>query len=253
MMPFSRGLEGTFKIIFNERYRDPTLQLIVPVMIATNVFFPAFLAQGGFKPFALILAGIPVINVSETLAFSLALRNIIFVLGDHIFNNSIVSFLMMPVKRTHLFLLFLLNDIGIPYVIWLLTTVFYLVSLGVGLNGVVMAIIEVFTSGYLFSSSFILMTTLKIRSPGATALVSVFVLGSLFIFGGLGGYELILSNSVFGEYVTAPMNPYVSLLGYYVTGRSYLLGIASLGAFVDFILGTVFILWSLIMFRRYQV
>ncbi len=253
MMLSSKGLEGTFKIIFNERYRDPTLQLIVPVMIATNVFFPAFLAQGGFKPFALVLAGIPVINVSETLAFALALRNIIFVLGDHIFNNSIVSFLMMPVRRTQLFLIFLLNDIGIPYIIWVFTTLFYLVSLGVNLSGVVLAIIEVFSAGYLFSVSFILMATLKIRSPGATALVSVFVLGSLFIFGGLGGYELILSRNVFGEYVTSAMNPYVSLLGYYVTGNGSLLSVSSFGSLIDLALGIIFIIISLIIFKRYQV
>lgn len=253
MMLSSKRLGGTFKIIFNERYRDPTLQLIVPVMIATNVFFPAFLAQGDFRPFALVLAGIPIINVSETLTFALALRNIIFVLGDHIFNNSIVSFLMMPLKRTWLFLLFLFNDIVIPYIMWISTTLLYLVSLGVSLGGVVEDLIEVFSAGYFFSTAFILLAILKVRSPGATALLSVFVLGSMFIFGGLGEYEFILSRNMEDILVTSPMNPYIPLLGYYITGNVSFLGYSVFGSLVDFILGIIFIIVSLIIFKRYQI
>lgn len=194
--------------LFKERYRSPTLELVIPAVFAGFAMIPAFLADSKFTLFGLAVASIPLVSVPETIALSLMLRNIVYVMGDHMNTGSFVSYLLMPIGRGRLFLWLLVSDVLVPLVIWLLSGLVY--YLGSGYLGFFLILASVFTAGFLVTSSVILLLTLVLRSPGSVTLVSLFSLGSVFGVGGLAPIAL-------GEgsyYLTAPLNPFTLLLLY---------------------------------------
>ncbi|GAA5420032.1 hypothetical protein Stok01_01994 [Sulfurisphaera tokodaii] len=240
-----------FKILFKERYKDPTLQLMLPVILVGYVFIPAFLEKGDFEPYSLVVAYIPLINLSETVTFSLALRNIIFVLGDHLTNGSIVSFLMMPIKRIRFFLYSYILDVVLPYLFWLISNIFYLLDINM-INTLTITLMWLYTAGYFFSTSVILFYTLLLRSNGASTLASLFTLGSIFIVGGFGNYTLIESNSSFLA-LTSFMNPYPIILAYSFNPSYTLLNYLMDGVIIDGFLSIILFFISLIIFHRIEV
>ncbi|BFH72889.1 hypothetical protein SJAV_08330 [Sulfurisphaera javensis] len=242
---------SVFKILFKERYKDPTLQLMLPTILIGNIFIPAFLEKGGFQTYALVVAFIPIISLSETVAFALALRNIIFVLGDHLTSGSIVSFLMMPIKRRTFFLMSYFLDVILPYLMWLIINVFYLMDIGYW-NFMTQILTASFTAGYFFSTNVILFLTLTIRSNGATTLASMFILGSIFIVGGFGNYSLLSTNpSVLS--ITSFLNPYPLLLAYAISSNATYLGYAMSGVLIDFILAVILLIISFLIMLRMEV
>jgi len=239
------------KILFKERYKDPTLQLMIPTMIVGYIFIPAFLEKGDFEPYSLVISFIPVISLSETIAFSLALRNIIFVLGDHLTNGSIVSFLMMPVKRITFFFYSYFLDVVLPYLFWVVTNYFYLADIGY-INPLTNLLSLTYTAGYFFSTAVILFLTLFLKSNGASTLASMFALGSIFLVGGFGNYSLVQNNSS-ALSMTSFMNPYPLLLAYSFKQYSTLLSFIYNGIVVDFVLALILVLISLFLFKRIEV
>lgn len=242
---------SVFKILFKERYKDPTLQLMLPTMVIGNIFIPAFLEKGGFQSYALVVAFIPIISLSETIAFALALRNIIFVLGDHLTSGSIVSFLMMPIKRRTFFFMSYFLDVILPYLMWVIVNVLYLLDIGYW-NSLTQILTLTFTAGYFFSTNVILFLTLTIRSNGATTLASMFILGSIFIVGGFGNYSL-LSTNPFALQFTSFLNPYPLLLAYAISSNVMYLGYAINGVVVDSILAIILLVISYFIMLRMEV
>ena len=244
----SRSLQ-VFKLLFKERYKDPTLQLIIPTVITGYLFVPAFLIRGDFLSYALVVESIPLISIPESITFSIALRNIVFVFGDHMNSGSIVSFLMLPVKRATFFLFTYICDVLFPYVIWAITYFWYFYEFDY-LNNLVIILALVFTSGYFFSTSVVLFYTVILRSSGASTLASLFTLGSIFIVGGFGNYELITSSSSALNF-TAFMNPYPLVLAYSIrpTYFSFLLTYINNGVITDFVLALILLLVSFIRFK----
>ncbi|AAK41503.1 Hypothetical protein SSO1265 [Saccharolobus solfataricus P2] len=151
MMP-SRSFQ-IFRLIFKERYRQPTLELVIPTMLVSNVFISAFYARGVFNYYGLVLAFVPLISVSETLTFALALRNIIFVTGDHIYRGSIISFMMMAIKRISLFFFTYFCDVILPYLFWLFTTELYIFLSNIP---VPQYLVLIYTVGYFFTENIVL-------------------------------------------------------------------------------------------------
>ena len=239
------------KILFKERYKDSTLQLIIPTMIVGYIFIPAFLEKGDFEPYSLVISFTPIISLSETIAFSLSLRNIIFVLGDHLTNGSIVSFLMMPVKRITFFFYSYFLDVVLPYLFWVATNYFYLADIGC-INPLTNLLSLTYTAGYFFSTAVILFLTLFLKSNGASTLASMFALGSIFLVGGFGNYSLVQNNSP-GLSITSFMNPYPLLLAYSFKQSSTLLSFIYNGIAMDFVLALILILVSLFLFKRIEV
>lgn len=224
---------------------------MLPVMLAGYVFIPAFLEKGAFLPYALVVSYIPIISLPETIALSLALRNIIFVLGDHLTSGSIVSFLMMPVKRSTFFLMSYTLDIILPYLFWLISNYFYLADINY-INGLTNLLSLTYTAGYFFSTTVILFLTLLLKSNGASTLASMFTLGSIFIIGGFGNYSLASTNpSVLG--ITSFMNPYPLLLYYSFTPNPVIISFLMNGIIVDFIIAIILSIISFIMFLRLEV
>ena len=204
-MRHSRGFQ-IFRIIFRERYREPTLELVVPTMLVANIFLSAFYERGNFSLLGVVLGFTPVISVSETLAFALGLRTAIFVTGDHVYKGSIISFLTMPVRREILFVYIYLSDVVLPWFLWLLTSVLYSSLSGIAVPSLILA---TFTAGYFFSLNVVLLLTILLRSPGVATLTSMFVLGSIFVFGGALGYYQILEGNTSLLYLSSFANPYV--------------------------------------------
>ena len=237
-----------FKILFKERYKDPTLQLILPTILVGYLFIPAFLIRGNLLPYAFVLANIPVISIPETVAVALALRNIIFVLGDHINSGSIVSFLMMPVKRRTFFLMSYFNDVIVPYLMWLVTYFWYIYELGV-VNNLATEIFLSFTSGYFFSTSVILFYTLILRSNGAATLASMFTLGSIFIIGGIGNYEILVGGNYSALSATSFMNVFPLILAQSFNVPISVTTYVFDGVAVDFVLSLFLFLISYLRFR----
>ncbi|WP_338602868.1 hypothetical protein V6M85_03115 [Sulfolobus tengchongensis] len=240
-----------FKILFKERYKDPTLQLMLPVMLAGYVFVPAFLEKGQFLDYAIVIAYIPIISLPETIALSLALRNIIFVLGDHLTSGSIVSFLMMPIKRSMFFLMSYVLDVVLPYLFWLVSNYFYLADIEY-INALTNLLSLTYTAGYFFSTSVILFYTLLLRSNGASTLASLFTLGSIFIIGGFGNYALVSTDPHLLA-VTSFMNPYPLLLYYSFTQRQNIIPFLFTGIMIDFVSAIVLAIISFLMFIRLEV
>ncbi|MFP3201704.1 MAG: hypothetical protein RXR43_05500 [Sulfolobus sp.] len=244
----SRSLQ-IFKLLFKERYKDPTLQLIIPTIISGYLFVPAFLIKGDFLSYALVVGSIPLISIPESITFSIALRNIIFVFGDHMNSGSIVSFLLLPIKRTTFFLFTYTCDVLIPYTIWIITYLWYFYEFNY-LNSLVIILALIFTSGYFFSTSVVLFYTIILRSSGASTLASLFTLGSIFIVGGFGNYELITSSPSALSF-TAFMNPYPLVLAYSIkpTYFSSLLNYVNSGIITDFALALILLLISFLRFK----
>lgn len=236
-----------FSVIFKERFREPTLELVIPIMLVSNVFVNAFYARGNFTTYGIILAFIPLISVSETIAFALALRNIIFVTGDHIYRGSIISFLTFPVKRVTLFLMMYFSDVITPYILWLITTEVFILLSGIP---VPQFLILVYTIGYFFTENIILSIALTFRSAGITTLLSNFIIGVLFIFGGmLNYYEIIQGSHMLG--ITSSLNPYVLLLYEAVSGKT--LPCLYQGLLIEIVVAIITFLYSMNRFRRLEV
>ncbi|AWS00407.1 hypothetical protein [Metallosphaera hakonensis] len=236
----SRGFQ-IFKIVFRERYREPTLELVLPTMLVANVFLSAFYERGDFGLLGVVLGFTPVISVSETLAFALGLRNVIFVTGDHMYKGGIISFLTMPASRTTLFLYIYFTDVVVPWILWFLTSLLYSLLSGIAVPWLLLA---TFTSGYLFSLNVVFLLTVLLRSPGVTTLASMFTLGSIFVFGGALGYYQIIQGGTGLLYLTSFANPYVlwiadslgkDLLPQITTGVVMELGLALIALVVGFV------------------
>ncbi len=120
-----------FNMVFKERYREPTLELVLPTMLVSNIFLSAFYERGAFSVLGIVLAMIPIISVSETLAFSIGLRNVVFVTGDHLYKGSIISFITTPVTRGELFAFIYFSDVVVPILLWTLTTELYSLLSGI--------------------------------------------------------------------------------------------------------------------------
>ncbi|MGC9106144.1 MAG: hypothetical protein ACP5HQ_06990 [Thermoprotei archaeon] len=242
-----------FRVILKERYKSPTLELMVPAIIAGNLMIPAFLIRGGFQPYGLVLAFVPMINVSETAVLALALRNIIFVTGEHVYQGFISSFLTAPVTRTNFFLMVYLSDVLIPIALYWAIETLYSLATGI-LNPYTISLLIVFTGGYLFSVGVICLATLMLKSPGASVLTSMFVLSAIFVGGGVGEVGIIVSSKDMGLlYLASWMNPYVIAIAETVLPKSVgetLASALTVGTLVDFALGVALFLVSLTLFRR---
>ncbi|QGA68583.1 hypothetical protein [Sulfolobus sp. E11-6] len=236
-----------FRLIFKERYRQPTLELVIPTMLVSNVFITAFYARGVFNIYGLVLAFVPLISVSETLAFALALRNIIFVTGDHIYRGSIISFLMMPIKRINLFFFTYFCDIILPYLYWLSTTELYIFLSGIP---VPQYLVLVYTVGYYFTENIILLTALSFRSGGIVTLLSGTIIGILFIFGGIAGYYGIITNSPIAPIATIS-NPYVFLIYEAISQKQ--VAYLNVGIYSEALISVVLFSVSLLKFKKMEV
>ncbi|EWG07685.1 MAG: hypothetical protein ASUL_04234 [Candidatus Aramenus sulfurataquae] len=193
-------------MIFKERYREPTLELVLPTMLVSNVFLSAFYERGGFSLLGVVLSMVPVISVSETLAFSLGLRNVIFVTGDHLYNESIISFLTTPVRREELFAFIYFSDVVVPVLLWAFTTALYSLLSGVPVPPLLAL---TFVVGYFFAENLVLLLTLVFKSPGVSTLVSIFVLGGVFVFGDAGEYFYALQGEYGKIFALSFTNPFV--------------------------------------------
>jgi hypothetical protein len=161
-------------MVYRERYREPTLELVVPTMLVSNVFLVAFYERFGFQLLGVVLAFVPLISVSETLAFSLGLRNLIFVTGEHLYDGSMISFLTYPLRRETLFFFIYISDVVLPLLMWVFTTLTYSMLSGVEVPSLLYL---TFVAGYLFSENLVLLIILLFRSPGVSTLLSLFLLG----------------------------------------------------------------------------
>ncbi len=236
-----------FNVIFKERFREPTLEVVVSLMFSSNVFINAFYERGDFSIYGIMLAFIPLISVSETITFALALRNIIFVTGDHIYRGSIVSFLIFPIKRLSLFLIMYFSDVITPYILWLGTTEAFIFFSGIP---VPQFLILIYTIGYFFVENIILAIALTFRSAGIVTLLSLFIVGVLFIFGGmLNYYEIIQGYHVLS--ITSALNPYVLLLYEAVSKKN--LPCIDGGILIEVIFSAVFLLYSMNKFKRLEI
>ncbi|BCU67686.1 hypothetical protein HS7_11230 [Sulfolobales archaeon HS-7] len=251
-MIYSRQLLNFTKLVLRERYRDPTLQLVIPTLLVGNIFIPVFLADDQFKVYALALSMIPVLNTAETLTFALVLRNVIFVFGDHIYTNSVVSFLMLPVSRRSYFLTSLLSDVGIPYVLWLLTTLLYLWGSGT-LNVISELAILSFTVGLLFSSSILFLLVMSLRNPGTVTISSLLLLGGIFGFGGLGVYYLAISvHNLWITGLAGIMNPFILDLGYGATFKLEFIYELVIALIAESLLSILILSFAYRMFREME-
>ncbi len=240
-----------FRVVLKERYKSPTLELIVPAIIAGNVMIPAFLIRGGFQPYGLVLSFIPMINVSETAAIALALRNVIFVTGEHVYQSFVSSYLTMPVSRTSFFLMVLCSDVVIPLFAFLALETVYLDLAGI-LNPYSSSMLIIFSAGYLFSTGVIYLTTFLLKSPGASVLTSIFLLSAIFVGGGVGEFGLLISNNLDFLPLISWTNPYVIAVAETLLPSRYFGALANaltLGVLIDLILGALLYVITLLYFR----
>jgi hypothetical protein len=241
-----------FRVVLKERYKSPTLELIVPAMIAGNVMIPAFLIRGGFQPYGLVLSFIPMINVSETAAIALALRNVIFVTGEHVHQGFVSSYLTMPVSRTSFFLMTMVSDVVIPLFVFLAIETVYLDLAGI-LNPYSSSMLIIFSAGYLFSTGVIYLTTFLLKSPGASVLTSIFFLSAIFVGGGVGEFGLLISRNLNFLPLVSWTNPYVIAVAETLLPSRYfgaLTNALTLGVLIDLILGALLYVITLLYFRR---
>ncbi|AOL16640.1 hypothetical protein BFU36_07925 [Sulfolobus sp. A20] len=246
-MRLSRDFQ-ILKMIFKERYREPTLEVIFSTMIVSNVFITAFYARALFSLYGIVLAFIPLISVSETIAFAIGMRNIIFVTGDHIARQTIVSFLTFPISRIKLFSFIYITDLLVPYLCWLSSTEIYILLSGID---VPQGLILLYSIGYFFSLNLILLITLTMRSSGLVTLFSGFVLGVLFVFGGIAEYYEIISNNLSLANIISFANPYVILL--YQAIRNSNINYFNFGVIIEFITSLVLLVISIIKFKELEV
>lgn len=237
-----------FRLIFRERYREPTIEIVFPFMMASNIFLPAFSERGFFQTYAIVLALFPIISVSETIAFALGLRNIIFVTGNHIYRGSIIPFFMLPIKRSAIFFMMYFSDVVFPYILWLLSLEFYLIISGIYVPSI---IIITFTCGYFFIENIIYLISLTFKSEGISTLLSIFTSGIIFIFGGILNYELIISNSSL-LLLSSFSNPFIILLAQYEENKDMLIFLLS-GLLTESVISTFALLYSYIRFVRLEI
>lgn len=204
-MRSSRSFQ-VLSMVYRERYREPTLELVVPTMLVSNVFLVAFYERFGFQLLGVVLAFVPLISVSETLAFSLGLRNLIFVTGEHLYDGSMISFLTYPLRRETLFFFIYISDVVLPLLMWVFTTLTYSMLSGVEVPSLLYL---TFVAGYLFSENLVLLIILLFRSPGVSTLLSLFLLGGIFVFGGAFNYYQLVQGDVTPLYLTSFLNPFV--------------------------------------------
>ena len=243
---------GILRLVLKERYKAPTLELMVPAIVAGNVFIPAYLERGGFQLYGLVLAFVPLINVSETATFALALRNVVFVTIEHMYQGYLASFLTMPVSRLRFFVYTYFADILFPLVIYWIVETLYLSASGI-LNPYSLSMLIIFTAGYLFSSNFLLAVSMLIRSPGASVLTTGFSLGSIFIGGGIAEYYLITTDRVNSLPIISWTNPYVVAIAETVLHGSKVVVLAdslTVGVIVDVVLAIILLIFSLWQFVR---
>ena len=225
---------------------------MVPAIVVGNVFLPAYLERGGFQLYGLVLAFVPLINVSETATFALALRNVVFVTIEHIYQGYLASFLTMPVSRLRFFVYTYFADILLPLAIYWIVETLYLSVSGI-LNPYSLLMLIIFTAGYMFSSNFLLAVSMLIRSPGASVLITGFSLGSIFIGGGIAEYYLITTGRANSVYVISWTNPYVVAIAETVLHRSIAVVLATsltVGVIVDVVLAMTLLAFSLWHFVR---
>ncbi len=247
-----RRTGGILRLVLKERYKSPTLELAVPAMLVGNVFVPAYLERGGFQLYGLVLAFVPLINVSETTAFALALRNVVFVTAEYIYQGYVASFLTMPITRRRFFAYTYFADVLVPLGIFLAVETFYLLISGL-LNDYTISLLIIFSGGYLFSSSFVLLLSLILRSPGASVLAAGFSLGAVFIGGGIAEYYLILTNRLHDVALVSWMNPYVVAIAETIVGGERSVQLATyltLGVGLDFLMASAFSALSYWLFSR---
>lgn len=238
-----------FNVIFKERYREPTLELTLPTMLISNIFITAFYERSNFQLLGIVLAFIPLISVSETLAFALSLRNIIFVTGDHISRGSIASFLIMPIRREKLFLFMYFCDVILPYLFWLLNTEIYLLLSNIQVDPLILL---TYTMGFFFTENLILTITLYFKSTGITTIISLFLIGILFIFGGALEYYELLYNHYYALYFSSFANPYVPWI-FETVGTINLLPQIFSGIILDGIISIVLLIISFVKFTRLEI
>ncbi|QKR00957.1 hypothetical protein GWK48_02730 [Metallosphaera tengchongensis] len=217
-------------------------------MLVSNIFLTAFYERSGFQPLGIVLSFVPVISVSETLAFAIGLRNLVFVTGDHLYRGSIISFLTMPVKRELLFLFVYVTDNFVPLAIWVLTEFLYSYLSGIGVPSLLLV---TFVVGYFFSENLVFFLTLLFRSPGVSTLLAMFILGGVFVFGGAILYYQLLQGATTGLYALSFSNPFVLWIANSL-GKDLVPEIVT-GLLVDGILGTLFLLVDFMMFRRLEL
>jgi hypothetical protein len=246
-MRLSRDFQ-ILKIIFKERYRGPTLEIMLSMMIVSNIFLTAFYARGLFSLYGIVLAFIPLISVSETIAFAIGMRNVIFVTGDHMSRQAIISFLTFPISRIKLFFFTYISDLIIPYLCWLASTEVYVLLSGINVS---QGLVIVYTIGYFFSLNIILLITLTLRSSGLVTLSSGFVLGILFIFGGIAEYYEIISKSISLANVLSFANPYVILV--YEAIQNSHVNYFNLGVTIELIASIALLIISIIRFKEMEV
>ncbi len=246
-MRYSRSFQ-VFRMIFRERYREPTLELVLPTMLVSNIFLNAYYERSGFQLLGIVLAFIPIISVSETLAFAIGFRNIVYVTGDHIYKGGIISFITTPVSRTKVFLYIYISDVIVPLVLWLLTTLAYSAMAGIPIPPLVLL---TFIAGYFFSENIIFTLTLTLRSPGIITLASLFIVGGIFIFGGIGIYYLLLKRSIEELYLLSFINPYLLWIGQAEGGKFMPIIISGITA--DALIAIAFFILCFIIFRRLEL
>ncbi|MEM0073039.1 hypothetical protein [Metallosphaera sp.] len=242
-MKYSRSFQ-VFKLVLKERYREPTLELVLPLMLVSNVFLSAFYERGDFNLLGVVLSFVPIIGVSETLAFALGLRNVVFVSGDHIHQGSIISFLMMSIRRETLFFFLYVSDVVLPLAFWILTTSTYSLLSGIPVPALLLL---TYVGGYLFSLNLVLLLTIYLRTPGLVVLISFFSLGSVFVFGGAINYYELIEGNLSSLFFSSFSNPYVLWIAYSL-GRN-LISQIYVGVAVDLSLALIFLLMSFKAFR----
>lgn len=247
-----RRTGGILRLVLKERYKSPTLELMVPAIVVGNVFIPAYLERGGFQLYGLVLAFIPLINVSETATFALALRNVVFVTVEHLYQGYLASFLTMPISRLRFFVYTYFADVLFPLLIYWAVEALYLLSSGL-LDPYSLSMLIIFTAGYLFSSNFLLAVSILVRSPGASVLTTGFSLGSIFIGGGIAEYYLITTDRVSSLPVISWTNPYVAAVAETVLHGGKAAAVAAsltVGVVADVVLAIILLAFSIWQFVR---
>ncbi|MBP1357966.1 MAG: hypothetical protein JZD40_05725 [Sulfolobus sp.] len=244
-----------FRVMFKERYKDPVLQLIIPITLVGFIYVPLFLERGNLQSYALVLSLVPMINISETLIFTIALRNIIFVFGDHLKNYSVYTYLTMPITRSKYFLFSFIVDVMIPYIIWIASLFAYAFMSGIfefSRFYILLSIIA-YTAGYLFSTSLILLYTVTLKSSGGVVLLSFFSLGAIFLGGGASLYYASLTGRNSIVPLISFMNPFIPLIAYASTGDYFYLTAYTIGCVIDFAVAGIVFLISYLIFINMEL
>lgn len=245
-----------FRVMFKERYKDPVLQLVVPITLIGFIYVPLFLERGNLQPYALVLSFVPIVNITETLIFTIAMRNIIFVFGDHLKNYSVYTYLTMPITRSKYFLFSFIVDVMIPYMIWIASFFAYGYMSGIfefSLLFYILLSIIAYTAGYLFSTSLVLLYTVTLKSSGGVVLLSFFSLGAIFLGGGASLYYAFLTGRNSIVPLISFMNPFIPLIAYASVGDYFYLTAYTIGCVIDFAVAGIVFLISYLIFINMEL